>query len=521
MARVVKLVTVAPMTKRAYITTPIYYPTAKPHMGSAYTTMAADVYARFKRLDGYDTRFQTGTDEHGQKMQHAAEKLGMTPQAFVDEQSAAYRDLAPLLNLSDHNFIRTTEPRHYAAAQHLWSKLVDAGYIYKDSYAGWYCVADEAYYTEAELIEKDGERMAPTGRPVEWLEQESYFFKLSAFQDKLIEHYTNNPTFIQPESRRNEVMSFVKGGLEDISVSRTTINWGVPVPGDDKHVMYVWLDALTNYATGDGYPGEMPFFNEAIHLVGKDILRFHAVYWPAFLMGANEPLPKQIWAHGWLTKDGTKMGKSNNNVLDPQELINQYGIDAVRYFFLREVPFGNDGDFSHERMVQRCNTDLSNDVGNLFQRVLSMVAKNCAGQVPALGTLRTEDEALLQQAAALPALVRGHVDQLNFHKALAAIWDVVGAANKYMDTQAPWTLRKENPEQMAHVLRVLLECFRPLAVLLAPFMPASAQTLQTQLNYHVITLEELEQAGQIGLTEGTALPAPQGVFQRFELEQAA
>ncbi|MDD9911803.1 MAG: methionine--tRNA ligase [Alphaproteobacteria bacterium] len=506
------------MTQKAYITTPIYYPSGAPHVGSAYTSTAADVWARFKRSDGFDTKFLTGTDEHGLKLQRKAEEAGLTPQDYVDDMSTQFRALTDIMNLSNDDFIRTTEPRHHKAAQAIWQKLAQNGYIYKDTYSGWYCVSDEAYYDESELTEQDGKKIAPSGHPVEWMEEESYFFKLSAFEDKLLALYEEQPDFIQPNSRRNEVISFVKSGLADISISRTTFDWGIPVPNDDKHVMYVWIDALTNYLTADGYPNELNYW-PAVHLVGKDILRFHAIYWPAMLMGADIDTPRKVFAHGWWTSEGKKMSKSFGNVVDPKEITEEFGIDAVRYFMLREVPFGNDGDFSRERMINRINTELANDLGNLFQRVLSMVQKNCDGKTPALGTLSNEDKALLELAQKALDATQQEIEALAFHKALDAIWEVIDAGNKYMDAVRPWELKKTNPAQMAHVLRVLMESFQIIAVLVTPFMPESGEKLLSQLGISGTCISDL--SALPNLKEGTELPVPQGIFPRIDVEKAA
>ncbi|MCH9012994.1 MAG: methionine--tRNA ligase, partial [Proteobacteria bacterium] len=373
---------------RYYVTTPIYYVNDVPHIGHAYTTLACDALARFMRLDGLDVMFLTGTDEHGQKVEKSAHAAGMEPKAFTDKVSQNFRDLSATLDFSNDDFIRTTEERHKRSCQAIWTKLMEAGEIYLGSYAGWYAVRDEAFYTEAELEDtEDGRKIAPSGAEVEWVEEPSYFFKLSEWQDRLLAFYEANPDFILPESRRNEVLSFVRGGLKDLSVSRTTFKWGVPVPDDPDHIMYVWLDALTNYITAVGYPDTdcaafRTYWPADLHMVGKDILRFHAVYWPAFLMGAGIEPPKRVFAHGWWTNEGQKISKSVGNVIDPHELVAKYGLDQVRYFLLREVPFGNDGDFSHRAMVGRMNSDLANDFGNLAQRVLSMIAKNCGGRVP-------------------------------------------------------------------------------------------------------------------------------------------
>ena len=370
-----------------YITSPIYYVNDAPHIGHAYTTLACDALARFKRLDGYDVKFLTGTDEHGQKVERSAANAGIEPQAFTDKVSQNFRDLAQVMNFSNDDFIRTTEPRHITSSQAIWNALLHAGEIYLGTYSGWYAIRDEAFYGEDELSAgADGKRTAKSGAEVDWVEEPSYFFKLSAWQDRLLKFYDENPDFIAPRTRRNEVISFVKSGLDDLSISRTSFKWGVPVPNDAQHIMYVWLDALTNYITAVGYPDKdcsdfSTYWPANIHMVGKDILRFHAVYWPAFLMGAGLPPPKRVFAHGWWTNEGQKISKSVGNVIDPTHLVEIYGLDQVRYFLLREVPFGNDGDFSHRAIVGRSNGDLANDFGNLGQRVLSMIAKNC-GRLP-------------------------------------------------------------------------------------------------------------------------------------------
>ncbi|MCE2517949.1 MAG: methionine--tRNA ligase [Alphaproteobacteria bacterium] len=472
------------MSTSYYLTTPIYYVNDKPHIGHAYTTLACDVLARFKRLDGYDVMFLTGTDEHGQKVQKSAEEKGIDPKAFTDQVSQNFRDLTATLNFTNDDFIRTTEDRHYAACQKLWAKLIENGDIYLDSYKGWYAVRDEAFYAESEIT--DGK--APTGAPVEWVEEPSYFFRLSAFQDRLLAFYDANPDFVAPKSRFNEVKSFVKGGLMDLSVSRASFSWGVPVPGDDAHVMYVWLDALTNYMTAAGYGqdgGESEYAKRwpaDLHMVGKDILRFHAVYWPAFLMAAELPTPKRVFAHGWWTNEGQKISKSLGNVIDPVEIANTYGLDQMRYFLLREVPFGNDGDFSHTAMVHRMNGDLANDLGNLSQRVLSMIFKNCDGVMPTRPAQLTEADAPI--LAALDGLLEGqrkHYDSQMFHEALKEIWEVVSAANRYVDDMAPWALRKTDIDRMKDVLWVLAEILRQVAILIQPVMPEASQNMLDQL----------------------------------------
>lgn len=502
-----------------YLTTPIYYVNDKPHIGHAYTTLACDVLARFHRLDGDDVHFLTGTDEHGQKVEKSAQAAGVDPQTFTDEVSQNFRRLAEDMNYSNDDFIRTTEPRHLVATQELWRKIRDNGHIYLGSYAGWYAVRDEAFYAEGELEEgTDGRKLAPTGAEVEWVEEPSYFFRLSDWQDALLEFYESNPGSVAPKSRHNEVTSFVKGGLKDLSISRTTFKWGIPVPGDEAHIMYVWLDALTNYITAAGYPdtGSKRFekyWPADLHMVGKDILRFHAVYWPAFLMAAGIAPPKRVFAHGWWTNDGEKISKSVGNVIDPFELVQKYGLDPVRYFLLREVPFGNDGDFSDQAMINRINSDLANDLGNLCQRVLSMINKNCDGKTPEPGVLTPEDEALLGQAAELLEKCRAAFDVQQFHTALVALWEVISAANRYVDAQAPWELRKNDPPRMATVLYVLAETIRRLGILVQPFMPQSAARILDQIA--VPEGARSFDALDIALVAGTALPKPSPVFPRF------
>ena len=507
-------------TKRYYITTPIYYVNAAPHIGHAYTTMACDVMARFKRLDGYEVRFLTGTDEHGQKVQKSAAAAGTDPKSFTDKVSQTFRDLAQALNASCDDFIRTTEDRHIRACQALWQELTAKGDIYLGSYSGWYSVRDEAFYGEEELREENGRRFAPTGAEVEWVEEPSYFFRLSAWQDRLLEFYERNPDFIMPESRRNEVISFVRSGLRDLSISRTTFDWGIPVPGDEKHIMYVWLDALTNYITALGYPDREAdlfrrFWPADVHVVGKDILRFHAVYWPAFLMSAGLEPPRRIFAHGHLLNRGEKMSKSLGNVISPYDLIERYGLDATRYFFMREVPFGGDGYFSHEAIVSRINGDLANDFGNLAQRVLSMIAKNCEGAVPRRGDLSEADRALLDKADGLLERLRREFDVQAFHRALEAIWTVIGDANRYVDEEAPWALRKTDPARMATVLYVLAETIRKLAILVQPVMPEAMARMLDQLAVPAGARGFAHLGEDHALVAGTPLPRPQGVFPRY------
>jgi methionyl-tRNA synthetase len=497
-----------------------------PHIGHAYTTLACDVIARFKRLDGKEVKFLTGTDEHGQKVQKAAEAAGLDPKAFTDKVSQNFRDLAKAMNFSNDDFIRTTEERHVKSCQALWRKLAAKDQIYLGKYAGWYAVRDEAFYDEDELRDEGGKKIAPSGAVCEWVEEPSYFFRLSRWQTPLLEFYEKNPDFIAPASRRNEVISFVKSGLADLSVSRTTFNWGIPVPDDPKHVMYVWFDALTNYITAAGYPdtgsdGYREFWPADLHMVGKDIARFHAIYWPAMLMGADLAPPTRVFAHGWWTNEGQKISKSLGNVIDPLALIKRYGLDQVRYFLLREVPFGQDGDFSHQAMVKRMGSDLANDFGNLAQRVLSMINKNCEGRVPAPGPFSDADRTLLDAAGALLGYVRTEINQQTFHKALDAIWLVVGDGNRYVDSQAPWALKKTDPARMNTVLYVLAETVRHLAILCQPFMPQSCSRMLDQLavapdgrTFAALTMASALKAGSV-------LPKPEPIFPRFQEAEGA
>lgn len=508
-------------SKTYYLTTPIYYVNDVPHIGHAYTTLACDVLARFMRLDGYDVRFLTGTDEHGQKVEKSAMAAGIAPQEFTDRVSQNFRDLVGLMNYSNDDFIRTTEPRHVKSVQALWKRLQDRGEIYLGSYAGWYSVRDEAFYGEDELTTTPtGRKIAPTGAECEWVEEPSYFFRLSAWQDRLLAFYEQHPDFILPPGKRNEVVAFVKSGLKDLSISRTTFKWGIPVPGDEAHIMYVWLDALTNYITAVGYPetdgGDYAKYWPAdLHMVGKDILRFHAVYWPAFLMAAGLEPPKRVFAHGWWTIEGQKMSKSLGNVIAPETLVNTYGLEQTRYFLLREVPFGNDGDFSHRAMVNRINGDLANDYGNLVQRVLSMIGKSCGAAVPQPGPFTEADERLLGSAHGLLDAVRREIQVQAFHKVLDTVWAVIGDANRYVDEQAPWALRKTDPARMATVLYVLAETIRHLGILTQPIMPtASARILE--LLGQGEDARGFDRLGPAGaLVAGTPLPTPQGVFPRY------
>ncbi len=506
---------------RYYLTTPIYYANDVPHIGHAYTSLACDVLARFKRLDGYEVVFLTGTDEHGQKIAKAAADAGMGPQPFTDKVSQTFRDLASALNLSNDDFIRTTEVRHKKACQALWNELLKRGEIYLGKYAGWYAVRDEAYYGEDELADApNGKKIAPSGAECEWVEEPSFFFRLSQWGDRLLKFYEENPGFILPHSRRNEVISFVKSGMRDLSISRTAMTWGVAVPNEPQHVLYVWFDALINYITAVGYPDTQSelyqrYWPADLHMVGKDILRFHAVYWPAFLMAADLAPPKRIFAHGWWTNEGQKISKSVGNVIDPYELIKTYGLDPMRYFLLREVPFGNDGDFSRSAMIRRINSELANDLGNLAQRSLAMINKNCGAMVPNRGVLTAGDRAFLAKAQALLGQVRAECDVQAFHKALDHLWFVIGESNRYIDEQAPWALRKTDPARMETVLYVLAEVLRHLAILIQPFMPDAMSKLLDQLAVPVDERSFAALTEQHALKPGTPLPAPQGVFPRY------
>ena len=505
-----------------YLSTPIYYVNDSPHIGHAYTSLACDVLARFMRLDGRDVMFLTGTDEHGQKVQKSAIAAGMEPQDFVDQVSERFRALGEVMGYSNDDFIRTTEDRHTRSCQELWRRIEANGHIYLGKYAGWYSVREEAFCTESEVTDgSDGAKVTVAdGSPVEWVEEPSYFFRLSAWQEPLLEFYEKNPQAVAPQSRRNEVISFVSGGLNDLSVSRASLKWGIPVPDEPDHTMYVWLDALTNYISAAGFPDTdsstwRTYWPADLHMVGKDILRFHTVYWPAFLMAAGIEPPTRVFAHGWWTNEGEKMSKSLGNVIDPHDIVARYGLDAVRYFLLRALPFGSDGDFSHRAIVGRMNDDLANDYGNLAQRVLTMINRNCGAAVPEPGTFTPADNALLGAAEALVETVRADLGAQSFHRALIHIWEVVGQANRYVDEQAPWKLRKEDPPRMATVLYVVIETLRHLAVLTQPYMPASSGRMLDQLGVaeDARTLAALGPEGR--LVPGTALPKSEPIFPRF------
>ncbi len=506
--------------KRFYITTAISYPNGVPHIGHAYELIATDAIARYKRLDGYDVLFLTGTDEHGIKMLQTARDLGISASELANTNTPEFERMAQVLDASNDDFVRTTEPRHRVASQEIWRRMRENDDIYKGSYAGWYSVRDEAYYDEKEVVRgEDGVCIGPQGTPVEWVEEESYFFRLSAYQDRLLKHYADNPGFIGPDSCRNEVVSFVKGGLNDLSISRTTFDWGIPVPDDRDHVMYVWVDALTNYLTGAGWPDndgdQSSPWPADVHMIGKDIIRFHSVYWPAFLMSAGVELPKRIYGHGFLFNRGEKMSKSVGNVVDPFALAQGFGVDQIRYFFLREIPFGNDGNYSHEAIVNRVNADLANDLGNLAQRSLSMIAKNCQGRVPEPGQPSSDDRVILDLAYGLVDATRPHIDNLAIHKALEDIWRVVAEANRYFASQEPWSLKKTDPARMASVLHTTAEVVRVIAIMVQPFMPGSASRLLDLVAVGTDARKFTNACAQSVLAAGVELPKPEGVFPRY------
>ena len=507
--------------EKFYITTAISYPNGVPHIGHAYEAIATDVIARFERLDDKDVFFLTGTDEHGLKMKQTAEREGVTPRELADRNTARFIEMAKTLGLSNDDFIRTTEKRHYDACAELWRRMEKAGDIFKRPYGGWYSVRDETYYKESETEVRDGQRFAiATGTPVEWNEEETYFFRLSAYQDKLLAHYEANPDFILPAERRNEVVSFVKMGLEDLSISRTTLDWGIPVPDAPGHVMYVWIDALNNYVTATGLLTDPQgprahYWPADVHVIGKDIVRFHAVYWPAFLMSAGLPLPKRVFSHGFVLNKGEKMSKSVGNVVDPFDLVKAYGRDAVRYFFLREVMFGQDGNYSPEAIANRINADLANNLGNLAQRSLSMIYKNCDGAIPTPGAFTAEDAAILEATDALYELARREMDRQAITRYLDAVWNVVAEANRYFAAEEPWAKKKTDPARMATILYVTAECVRQFAILTLPVMPESATKLLDLLAVpaEARTFANLGAAGR--LKAGTPIPEPQGVFPRY------
>ena len=468
------------MNKNYYITTPIYYPSAKPHMGHAYTSIIADFFARFKRIDGFDVHFLTGTDEHGLKIQRAAESKNIDPLEFCDLISQTFRDLSKTLNLSNTDFIRTTEKRHKKTVQHLWSELEKNDDIYLSKYSGWYSVSDEAYYSEEEIIENNGKKIAESsGSSVEWIEEESYFFRLSKWEDKLLDYYEKNSDFISPKSRKNEVISFVKSGLKDLSISRKVFSWGIKVPGNADHVIYVWLDALTNYISALDYPDTKSslfkkYWPASVHLIGKDILRFHAVYWPAFLMAAKVPLPKKIYGHGWILSGEEKMSKSKGNILDPIDIINTYGLDPLRYYLIKEVSFGNDGSISQDRLEDCINSDLANNYGNLCQRVTAFAEKNCSSLVPEIKEFNKEDLIMLNKFTKNLETIRQEIDNQNINFYISFIVSALFEANKYFNDQEPWK-KKDDKDRLNTIVYTSLEMIRKISFMLYPIIPDSIE----------------------------------------------
>ncbi|PLK25865.1 methionine--tRNA ligase [Novosphingobium sp. TH158] len=514
------------MAEPFYITTAISYPNGKPHIGHAYEAIAADVIARHQRLRGRDVRFQTGTDEHGLKMAQKARDLGKTPKELSDEMSQYFIDMCDALNVSYDVFLRTTEPRHHASVQELWRRMEAKGDLYLDRYEGWYSIRDEAYYDESELTAGEGgQKLSPQGTPVEWTVEESWFFRLSKYAGPLLALYRDHPEFLQPDSRRNEVTRFVEGGLRDLSVSRTSFDWGVKVPGSDNHVMYVWVDALTNYITGLGFPDETPemakWWPADLHLIGKDIVRFHTIYWPAFLMSAGLPLPKQVFGHGFLLNRGQKESKSLGNVTDPLELAERFGVDALRYFLMREVAFGQDGSYSPEAIVTRCNAELANSFGNLAQRVLSMIFKNLDGKLADFTPAEADATLLATVRNACQSDLPQAFDALDFTAGTDAWMRAVFACNQYVDEQAPWTLKKTDPDRMAVVLLTLFRAVRELAIAVRALVPASADRLLDQMGVpaderNYAAYDDAEWYGRL-VSSGFTLSQPVGVFPRLEL----
>ena len=467
------------MDKNFYITTPIYYPSAKPHMGHAYTSIIADFFARFKRIDGHDVKFLTGTDEHGLKIQRAAEKQGLDTLKFCDDISKTFRDLSKTLNLTNTDFIRTTEERHKISVQNLWNELKKNDDIYLSKYSGWYSISDEAFYTEDEIEEVDGKKLAVVSKSsVEWMDEESYFFRLSKWEKPLLDHYEQNPDFISPTSRKNEVISFVKSGLKDLSVSRKSFSWGIPVPNNKEHVIYVWLDALTNYISALNYPdtkNEMykKFWPASLHLIGKDIIRFHAVYWPAFLFAAKLPLPKKIYGHGWILSGEEKMSKSKGNILDPIKIIDQYGLDPLRYYLIKEVSFGNDGNISQERLENCINSDLANNFGNLCQRVTAFALKNCEGKIPKEIKFENDDLKILDKFKDNLDVIRDKVDNQNINFYIDFIINTLFETNKYFNDQEPWK-KKDDILRLNTIVYTTLEIVRKVCYMLYPIIPQSS-----------------------------------------------
>jgi len=510
------------MAKAFYISTPIYYVNDVPHIGHAYTTLACDVLARYKRARGFEVFFLTGTDEHGQKVEKAAQAKGETPLELADRVMKRFQALWEKLNISNTDFIRTSQERHKKGVRQLFEKIQATGDIYLGEYEDWYCTPCETFWTETQLM--DG-CCPDCGRPTEKLKESSYFFRMSKYQEELIRHIEANPDFIQPRSRRNEILNFVREGLRDLSISRTSFSWGIPVPGDEKHVIYVWFDALTNYITALGYPDDAEgnfsrFWPADVHVIGKDILRFHTVYWPTFLLAAGIPLPKKVFAHGWWTVEGQKMSKSLANVVEPNMLVDKYGVDAIRYFLLREVPFGLDGDFSHAALVHRINSDLANDLGNLVSRSTAMLGKYFDGLLPAPAAANDVDAAFTARFPAAVRAVDGHMEELAFNKALQAIWELVGASNKYIDETAPWALAKDpaNSQRLGTVMYNLIEAVRLIALLVAPYMPETAGKIFATLGCDATDLSLEGKDGWGGLQPGVKVAKAEPLFPRIETE---
>lgn len=506
---------------RFYITTPIYYVNDVPHIGHAYTSLACDVIARFMKLAGKEVWYLSGTDEHGQKVEKSALNNGLSPQEFTDKMSVNFRNLLKALNISNSDFIRTTEDRHKLGVKAFWNRLYENGDVYLGKYSGWYSVRDEAFYDESELT---SEGLAPTGAPVEWLEEPSYFFALSKWQNKLLEFYEANPEFIVPKTRRNEVISFVKNGLIDLSISRASFKWGIPVPGDEKHIIYVWLDALTNYISALGYPDKTgnysKFWPADAHVVGKDILRFHAVYWPAFLMAAGLPLPKSIIAHGWWTNEGQKISKSLGNVIDPFKLIEDFGLDQVRYFLMREVIFGNDGNYSQDNLIQRSNTELSNKIGNLIQRTCSFIFKNCEQKIPDVSQEFIEKMYQDVFFVQLQNIVKDIITQManyNINAVLDYIMYITEQSNIYIDREAPWSLKNLDPRKMNEVLYRIVETVRYIGILMQPFIPDSAAKILDQLSVPENNRNFRHLTKEFAIKPCTRISEPRPIFPRLEI----
>ena len=505
-----------------FVTTPIYYVNDAPHIGHAYTSIACDVLARFNRLNNKNTIFLTGTDEHGLKMEQAAKKKNMDTKKFVDEMSLNFTKLTKILNLTNDFFIRTTDEFHKKASQHIWNILEKNDQIYLDKYKGWYSINDEAYFNDNEIStdKKTKKKVAPSGHEVQWVEEESYFFKLSKWQDKLLDYYQKNPDFIGPESRKNEVISFVKNGLKDLSISRTTFSWGIQVPNNTKHVMYVWLDALINYLSAIGYPDKKykKFWPANVHIIGKDIIRFHAVYWPAFLLAADIEPPKRIFAHGWWTNEGKKISKSLGNVIDPNEIIKVYGIDALRFFLLREVPFGNDGDFSKKSLQRRMNNDLANDLGNLVQRVLTIINKNLDGKLSKIKQIKENDKKIYAYPEKLLKNIEKNYEKQEFHKVIENIWKLISKANKYVDESAPWQLIKDDRERAGDVLNILVIIIAKIAIFLAPIMPDISENILNKIGLSIknLTMEDIIKNNFLNIDH--IIKKPEIIFHKIDNE---